>query len=84
MTQTKPISPARQAMLDLIKFKRESRSKSSSSSSSSSSNDSDKNHQTNNQKKKAKPLKYNEPVFKKELDHYRRQAYIVRLGGKMI
>jgi len=84
MTQTKPISPARQAMLNLIKLNRESRSKSSSSSSSSSSNDSDNNHQTNKQKKNNKPLKYNEPVFKKELDQYRRQAYTVRLGGKMI
>ena len=80
MTQTATITPARKAMLELIKSKQQSRS---TSSNSSSSNDSEE--ETNKKKqKKLQPNQYNIQYIKKELDEKRRSAYIVRLGGKMI
>ena len=80
MTQTATITPARKAMLELIKSKKQS---SSTSSSSSSSNGSDEETKKN-KKKKLQPNQYNKQYIKKELDEKRRSAYIVRLGGKMI
>ena len=73
MTQTKTITPARQAMLDLINSKKQART-------SSSDNDTQKKKK----KKKHQIDKPNQLNAKKELDQKRRTAYIVRLGGKMI
>ena len=78
MTPATTITPARQAMLELIKSKQQSRS---TSSSSSSSNDSDDPKPKKQKKKFDRPY---QPAIKKELDEKRRSAYIVRLGGKMI
>ena len=78
MTPATTITPARQAMLELIKSKQQSRSTSSNSNSSS---DSDETNKKNKKKKFDRPY---QPAIKKELDEKRRSAYIVRLGGKMI
>ena len=82
MTQTATISPARKAMLELIKSKKQSSSTSSSSSTSNGSDD--ETNKNKNKKKKLQPNHYNKQYIKKELDEKRRSAYIVRLGGKMI
>ena len=93
MTQTTTISPARQAILELIKSNRSNHSStrsnhsstssnhsSTSSNSSSNSNDGDRSKR----KKKATFDRPNQRDFKKELDQKRRSAYIVKLGGRMI
>jgi len=93
MTQTTTISPARQAILELIKSNRSNHSSTrsnhsstssnhSSTSSNSSSNSNDGNR--SNRKKKATFDRPNQRDFKKELDQKRRSAYIVKLGGRMI
>ena len=75
MIETNNITPARQAMLELIK--KNNRINSSNSSNNSSDSDNEKS-------KKKRPVvdKSNQPKFKRELDEKRRSAYIVRLGGK--
>ena len=94
MAQTTTISPARQAILELIKSNRSNRNSTCSNHSSTSSNHSStsSNHSSSNsndgdrskRKKKATFDRPNQRDFKKELDQKRRSAYIVKLGGRMI
>ena len=78
MTQSKTITQARQAMLDLIKSKNSTNNSTSKTINSSSSDN----------RQKIKSNVYfdipNTNKFKRELDHMRRPAYTVRLNGTMI
>ena len=77
MAQTNTITPARKAMLELIKNNRNNRNISCIINSNNSGGDNDR-------LKKKKPMFDipNQHEFNKELDQKRRSAYIVRLGGK--
>ena len=79
LTPTTTITPARQAMLELSKSKQQARS---NSSSRSNSNDSDYTNKKKN--KKPKPNKSYKSDLKKELGKFRKEAYIVKFGKKMI